>query len=283
MSGPAEEAPRDFQALRALIARRAGSLPKRLAQVAAYALECPDEIAFGTVASIAAEADVQPSTLIRFAHALGYQGFSELQEVFRSRLRERVLDYDERLARMRAHGIGSSKAGLLLGGFLDAAERSIASLRDKIDPERLDAAVDALADADTIYLIGLRRSFPITSYMSYAMGQSGIRNILVDMTAGLGSEQVSFIGPRDVAIAVSFAPYASQTVALVEAACARGARIVTITDTVFSPVAPPAEVVLEVNEANFEGFRSLAATMALAMGLTVGIAARRAERRHEAG
>ena len=283
MSGPAEEAPRDFQALRALIARRAGSLPKRLAQVAAYALECPDEIAFGTVASIAAEADVQPSTLIRFAHALGYQGFSELQEVFRSRLRERVLDYDERLARMRAHGIASSKAGLLLGGFLDAAERSIASLRDKIDPERLDAAVDALADADTIYLIGLRRSFPITSYMSYAMGQSGIRNILVDMTAGLGSEQVSFIGARDVAIAVSFAPYASQTVALVEAACARGARIVTITDTVFSPVAPPAEVVLEVNEANFEGFRSLAATMALAMGLTVGIAARRAERRHEAG
>ena len=283
MSGPAEEAPRDFQALRALIARRAGSLPKRLAQVAAHALECPDEIAFGTVASIAAEADVQPSTLIRFAHALGYQGFSELQEVFRSRLRERVLDYDERLARMRAHGIGSSKAGLLLGGFLDAAERSIASLRDKIDPERLDAAVDALADADTIYLIGLRRSFPITSYMSYAMGQSGIRNILVDMTAGLGSEQVSFIGARDVAIAVSFAPYASQTVALVEAACARGARIVTITDTVFSPVAPPAEVVLEVNEANFEGFRSLAATMALAMGLTVGIAARRAERRHEAG
>ena len=283
MSGPAEEAPRDFQALRALIARRAGSLPKRLAQVAAYALECPDEIAFGTVASIAAEADVQPSTLIRFAHALGYQGFSELQEVFRSRLRERVLDYDERLARMRAHGIASSKAGLLLGGFLDAAERSIASLRDKIDPERLDAAVDALADAETIYLIGLRRSFPITSYMSYAMGQSGIRNILVDMTAGLGSEQVSFIGARDVAIAVSFAPYASQTVALVEAACARGARIVTITDTVFSPVAPPAEVVLEVNEANFEGFRSLAATMALAMGLTVGIAARRAERRHEAG
>ena len=283
MSGPDEEAPRDFQALRALIARRAGSLPKRLAQVAAYALECPDEIAFGTVASIAAEADVQPSTLIRFAHALGYQGFSELQEVFRSRLRERVLDYDERLARMRAHGIASSKAGLLLGGFLDAAERSIASLRDKIDPERLDAAVDALADADTIYLIGLRRSFPITSYMSYAMGQSGIRNILVDMTAGLGSEQVSFIGARDVAIAVSFAPYASQTVALVEAACARGARIVTITDTVFSPVAPPAEVVLEVNEANFEGFRSLAATMALAMGLTVGIAARRAERRHEAG
>ena len=103
MSETAERAPKDFQALRGLIAQRVGALPKRLAQVATYALQNPDEIAFGTVASIAAAAEVQPSTLVRFAHALGYLGFSDLQEVFRSRLRERVLGYDERLARMREH------------------------------------------------------------------------------------------------------------------------------------------------------------------------------------
>src|SRR5262249_2743768 len=101
----ARESPRDFETLRALIVERREVLPKRLAQVAVYALDNPDEIAFGTAASVAGSAAVQPSTLVRFAQAFGYQGFSELQEVFRSRLRERVPSYDERLARMRQHGI----------------------------------------------------------------------------------------------------------------------------------------------------------------------------------
>src|SRR3954453_16367306 len=88
------QSPRDFEALRALIVERRDALPKRLAQVAVYALDNPDESAFGTAASVAGSAAVKPSTLVRFAQAFGYQGFSELQEVFRSRLRERVPSYD---------------------------------------------------------------------------------------------------------------------------------------------------------------------------------------------
>ena len=275
--GELERAPKDYQALRALIAQRGESLPKRLTQVAAYALENPDEIAFGTVASIAGNAEVQPSALVRFSRALGYQGFSELQEVFRSRLRERVLNYDERLTQMREHGISTSKSALVLDGFLEAAERSVAQMRDKVDHEAIDRAVDILAEAETIYLIGLRRSFPITSYMSYAMGKLEIRNILVDALAGLGAEQASFITQRDVVLATSFTPYASETVTLTNAARARGAKIVSITDSVFSPIAPSADVLLEIVEANFEGFRSMAATLALAMTLTVAVAGRRGE------
>ena len=66
-----DASPKDYQALRALIAQRAEDLPRRLMQVAGYALDNPDEIAFGTVASIAAKADVQPSALVRFSRALG--------------------------------------------------------------------------------------------------------------------------------------------------------------------------------------------------------------------
>ena len=66
-----EAAPREFAALRALIGERAATLPRRLTQVATYALQNPDEIAFGTAASIAAHAGVQPSTLVRFSQALG--------------------------------------------------------------------------------------------------------------------------------------------------------------------------------------------------------------------
>ena len=65
--------------------------------MAVFALENPDEIAFGTAASIAERADVQPSTLVRFAQSIGYAGFSDLQAVFRERLRERGSSYEERL------------------------------------------------------------------------------------------------------------------------------------------------------------------------------------------
>ena len=150
-------------------------------QVAGYALENPDEIAFGTVASIAGNAEVQPSALVRFSRALGYQGFTELQEVFRSRLRDRVLNYDERLAQMREHGIADQQVGpgarRLSGSRASARSRSSAT---RSTTRRSSAPSTSWPPAETIYLIGLRRSFPITSYMSYAMGKLGIRNILVD-------------------------------------------------------------------------------------------------------
>lgn len=272
-----ETAPRDFAALRALIAGRAERLPRRLTQVATYALENPDEVAFGTAAGVAAAAGVQPSTLVRFSQALGYQGFSDLQEVFRARLRERVPSYDERLQQLREHGHAASQANVLLDGFAEAASRSIADFRAKADPKAIDRAVDLLAGAETIYLLGLRRSFPITAYMAYAMGKLGIRNILVDGIAGLGSEQTSFITSRDALIAISFTPYASETVALAAAAREKGAKLVSITDSIFSPIAPLADVWLELVEANFEGFRSMAATLALAMTLSVAVAGKREE------
>ena len=254
---------------------RAADLPRRLTQVASYSLEHPDEIAFGTVASIALAATVQPSTLVRFAQSLGYQGFSDLQDVFRSRLRDRILNYDERLEHLRQHDINATKATVIFGGFSEAAEKSLADLREKLDPAKLEEAVETLARADTIYLIGLRRSFPITSYMSYAFGKLGIRNHLVGAMGGLAQEDVSFASPKDVVLAISFTPYASETISLTQAASAKQVPIIAITDSPFSPLAPLAKTWFEVTEANFEGFRSMAATLSLAMTLTVAVAERR--------
>jgi DNA-binding MurR/RpiR family transcriptional regulator len=267
--------PRDFAALKALIAERAAALPRRLTQIAAFALENPDEIAFGTVSSIAEQAEVQPSTLVRLSQALGYQGFSDMQEVFRSRLRDRILNYGERLEQLRQHSLDTSKPNLIFHGFCEASARSIAALGEKLDPADLDRAVDQLARASTIYLIGLRRSFPIASYMAYALGKLGVRAILVDAVGGLAAEQTGFAGPEDAILAISFTPYASETVALARAAAARGVPLVAITDSPFSPLAQLAGQWIEISEANFEGFRSMAATLTLAMTLTVAIAERR--------
>ena len=133
-------APRDFDSLRAELIERRPTLPKRLTQVAAYAIDHPDEIAFGTVASIAAQADVQPSTLVRFAQALGYAGFSEMQKVFRSRLRDGIADYRERLDALKAREADAGSVGLL-EGFCEAAFFSLTRLRSQIDAQQLDRAV----------------------------------------------------------------------------------------------------------------------------------------------
>lgn len=267
--------PRDFPALKALIAERAASLPKRLTQIAGYALDNPDEIAFGTVSSIAQQADVQPSALVRFAQAMGYQGFSGMQEVFRSRLRDRILNYGERLEQLRAHAEESSKPALIFEGFCDASAKSIAALQERIDVQQLDRAVEHLAAAGTIYLLGLRRSYPIASYMAYAFGKLGVRAILVDAVGGLAAEQMTHAAAGDAVLAISFAPYASETVQLAREAARRQVPIVAVTDSPFSPLAQIADPWIEVSEANFEGFRSMAATLTLAMTLTVAIAERR--------
>ena len=275
MTEPATLPPKDFASLKVAIAERATDLPKRLTQIAGFALENPDEIAFGTVSSIAAQADVQPSTLVRFSQAMGYQGFSDMQEVFRSRLRDRILNYDERIQQLRAHALEASKPNVIFHGFCDATEKSIAGFREKLDPAELDRAVEMLAKAETIYLIGLRRSFPITSYMAYAFGKLGVRSILVDALGGLAPEQLTFATPKDAVLAISFTPYASETVSLTEAAAARNVPIAAITDSPFSPLAQTADLWIEVSEANFEGFRSMAATLTLAMTLTVAVAEKR--------
>ena len=99
-------------------------------RAAEYALAHPDEIAFGTVASVAEAAEIQPSALIRFAKALGYNGFSELQEVFRHRLRERWPPYGERLAKLRTEA-PDGPAGLLKR-FSASSALSLAKLDDTV-------------------------------------------------------------------------------------------------------------------------------------------------------
>jgi len=267
-----EALPRDFEALRALILDRRESLPKRIAQVAAYALDNPDEIAFGTAASIASSAGVQPSTLIRFAQHLGYDGFTSLQQVFRERLRERTTSYEERLTVVRGDADDGTSNRRIVDGFLAAASKSIDVMSRNLDDETLDRAIDLLNGAETIYILARRRSYPVASYIAYALGKLGVRSQLIESASGLSPEIISFATPKDAVIAISFSPYASATVEEARVLSANGVPVVAITDSAFSPLAQFARVWFEVAEADFGGFRSLAATMALAMGLTVGVA-----------
>ncbi|OBY06205.1 RpiR family transcriptional regulator [Rhizobium leguminosarum bv. trifolii] len=270
--------PRDFESLRSTIIERKANMPKRLAQVAAFALGNPDEIAFGTTASIAAASDVQPSTLVRLAHHLGYGGFSDLQSIFRERLRDRTLSYEERLVTLEQSS-GDDEDANLLSGFIAAANQSVNRLAATVQSDTFTKAVDILANAETIYLIAKRRSYPLTAHMTYAFSKLNIRHQIVASPNGVDPEMVQFATPKDAAIAASFSPYAADSLNQSQELADRGVPVIAITDSAFSPLAACATQWFEVAEADFAGFRSLSASMALTMALPVAIAERR--RKHQ--
>ncbi|UXN69765.1 MurR/RpiR family transcriptional regulator [Devosia neptuniae] len=270
--------PGDFDALRAAILERKGELPKRLTQVAAYALDHPDEIAFGTAASIAESAEVQPSTLVRFAQHFGFEGFSGLQLLFRARLRERTSSYEDRLRTLEQNGAALAESTTIFNGFAAAAHRSIDALTAAVDPDGFERTVTLLANAETIYLIAKRRSYPISSYMAYAFGKLKVRYQLVGTAAGIDDDMLAMATPRDAAFAISFSPYASESATQARAMAARGIPVVSLTDSAFSPLAECSREWFEVVEADHAGFRSLSASMAFAMALTVSIAEKRRRR-----
>ena len=113
----------------------------------------------------------------------------------------------------------------------------------------------------------------------YQSTRHNVGYLLIDSLAGMSPEALGFGTPRDIVLAVSFTPYASETVTLTALAANHGIPILAITDSAFSPLAQRAELWFEVAEANFEGFRSMAASFALAMTLTVAVAEKRSASR----
>ncbi|GLR67130.1 sugar isomerase [Acidocella aquatica] len=271
----ADSIPRTFEALRNHVIERHGMLPKRLAQVAKFALDHPDEMALNTVAELSAAAGVQPSALVRFAQSLGYSGFSELQGVFRSRLRDRWPDYQERLTKIQNETGGDADSSSVLGRFVETSMRSLARLPESISGEAFDAAVSLLARARTIYILGQRRVFPVAAYLSYMFGKLEMQHVLLDNFGSMIDIQAGSMRANDVLLVITFTPYTPVTVEIANQAAARGVPLVAITDSVFSPIASLTGARLEVVESDLGSFRCLTATLTLAMGLAVVSAERR--------
>ena len=194
-----------FEILKSRIVGAQDTLPKRLAEAAAYVLANPDEIALGTTASISKAAQVQPSTLVRLAHHLGYEGFSDLQQVFRERLMARASSYEERLSRLEAKAPPGTFDGTVMHGFIDAARNSVDRLAAQVSDAEFARVVTVLARARTIYLIARRRSYPLAAHLSYAFGKLGIRAIMVGSTNGIDGE-IADMAQADDAAPVPAAP-----------------------------------------------------------------------------
>ncbi len=247
------------------------ALPKRLRQCADYIAANSDRIAVSTVAELAAGADVPPSALMRFCQIMGFSGYSEMQRLFRDAYVPGWPDYATRLRNLHEAGAGSPTA--LLAEFVEAGRLSLEALAKSADDAALVASVDLLAKAEIVHVIGLRRAFPVATYLAYVFEKMQVPAILHDSVGKL--DHRFSLRRRDALLAITFAPYSDETLALVRDARERGLPVVGLTDRTTSPLVRLSDAALLVPEVDFGAFRSLSATIALALALAVAVGSAR--------
>jgi DNA-binding MurR/RpiR family transcriptional regulator len=253
------------------MAERADTLPKRLRQCADFIARNPDRVAVSTVAELASLAEVQPSAMMRFCQELGFSGFSQMQRLFREEYSRKWPDYATRLENLRASG--ERRPGVLLAEFVEAGRASLENLMTTVDAGMLERAVETLAEAPMIHLVGYRRAYPVASYLAYALEKMAIPCVLHSAVGQLPTGHA--LRPGDAVLAITFAPYSTETVAFAEVARADDHPVVAITDSLSSPLQRLNVLTLVVAELDVGAFRALSATFALAIALAVAIGARR--------
>lgn len=272
----ANRAPQTSEELRAAILDRYEGLSKRLQQIARYVLDEPNAVALETLAVIGERAGVQPSAIVRFAKAIGFDSASQMQKVIRDGLiaGSAVLGYSERVRQFseNTQARTGDRPADVLSEFVEGNVLALNNLRELISATDLRAAVDLIAEAETVYVVGFRRSLPVSSYLAYSLQQLNKRTVFVDGVGGLTRQQIQSIGPNDLLIDVSFHPYADETIQAVQMAITHEAKVLSVSDSLVSPTAKPATLALQVKEAEIRKFRSLAATMCLVQAIVISYA-----------
>jgi len=256
-----------YEELKETIAAAYPRLSPQLQRLSRFALEKPHDLALGTVAAVAQANEVQPSSMIRFANALGFDGFSQMQQVFQSHLVERSAPYRERIRQMRRGGAGGD-AGVL-PRFVGEAIGELQQLEEHVDAERLAAAARILAGAPQVHVLAMRRAFPVACYLAYALNQLELQAHLLDGLGGMLGEVAHTIRPGDALLVASFRNYTPAVVETARACRARGVSVIAITDSALSPLKPAADVCFELGDDSTRPFRSLVAPMCLAQALVV--------------
>jgi len=268
--------PASAEELRAAILVRYESLSKRLQQIARYVLDEPNAMALETLAVLAERTGVQPSAIVRFAKSFGFDGATQMQRLFRDGLLSGTapLGYGERVREFtqNVEGKAVGDPAQVLGEFVEGNILAMQNLGKIVGRDDLASAVKLISQAETVYVAGFRRSSPVAAYLAYSLMQVDKRTVFIDSLGGMSLQQVHAITDKDLLIAVSYHPYAEETVHVVDAAVEQGCKVLSISDSLVSPVAKPATRVLQVREAEIRKFRSLSASMCLAQALVISYA-----------
>jgi DNA-binding MurR/RpiR family transcriptional regulator len=279
---PAEKAPpetsppSDYEGLIRVIHERHEGMSKSYRRIAVYLTQNPNDVAMLSVHAIAERCGVHASNVVRFAQALGFEGFKTLQTLFQKRLSTAAPGFEARVKVLeRELGDREDRSE---GGFLrDLIARDITSLQNllaEVPEADLKKAVTLLEKAEVIYLLGQLRSSPVVDLLRYILTMLGKRCVLLDPSGGLATHMARAIRRTDVLFAISFRFYATEVVNIVDETASRKIPVIAISDSTLSPLAKAASVLFSVPEHEYTFSRSLAAPMCLAQALTIALAAR---------
>ena len=251
------------------------SLPNRLQGIARFALDNPDQMALSTVAEIAGSAGVPPSAIIRFANALGFDGFLPMQRVYRERLVARSATYRERIETLRRHGAADSE---VLPQLLDSAIGELEQLRDHVDPALFRRAAALVVGAQRVYVLAQRRAFPVAAYLAYGLSQLEVPAFLLDSVGGMLRQQVAPLRAGDLLIVASFRNYSSDVVEAAALCHRNGVHVIAFTDQAVSPLAKSATLRFDLGDNLALPFRSLVGPMCAAQALVISVGYAQAEK-----
>ena len=144
------------------IEQQHADLPKRLQEIANFALGHPEAIALSTLAELATETDIATSAFVRFAQTLGFDGFSQMQTVFRQQVRQSWPQYGSRLSEMASVNPADHLEALSV-----SAVDSIKRLSNTVSIDVLQKASQKLAAAETVWLAAGGRAKPVIVYLGY--------------------------------------------------------------------------------------------------------------------
>jgi DNA-binding MurR/RpiR family transcriptional regulator len=276
MTGPAGA--QDYAGLVEALVARKGSLSRRLAQVAQFCLNNPEDVAINNIVALARLIGVAPANITRFAKEMGFAGFSELQEVFRQRLIGPRTSYADRMTALAGGGadldLDLDQPGAVFDTFVQSATHSLLRLHAEIDRAALGRAVDVLADAEAVHVVAARGAFGIGAYALYGLSRVGKRAHLIDNLGAMRAEQAASVGEKDVLLALTFDDYTPETVEVARAVAGRRRQVVAITDNELSPMSGLADPILFVREARLGHFRSQVPALVLCQSIIVSLGRR---------
>ena len=209
-----------------------GKLSKGHKLLAAYITDNYDRAAFLTASKLGEAVGVSESTVVRFATHLGYKGYPEFQDALQDQVRGK-LDSMQRME-VTYGRIGQSK---ILEAVLKGDEEKIHSPLEKMAQNAFELAVDTILQAKNIYVIGLRSCAPLASFLAFYLTMM-FENVHLLQTNSANEifEQMLRIGKEDVMIGISFPRYSMRTLKALEFANNRSAKVITLTDSIHSPM-----------------------------------------------
>lgn len=247
------------------------TLSKGQKQLAAYITENYDRAAFITASKMGRIVGVSESTVVRFAYALGYDGYPELQKSLQELIRNKLTSVQ------RIQLTGDLQPNDVLRSVLKSDVSNIRATIDSIDNASFNAAINALLEAKKVYIVGLMSAAPLAQFLAYYLGFVMDNVVVVSGAMGNIYEDLFRISSEDVCIGISFPRYSNRTIDALDFARGKDATIIAITDSISSPIAEKAEHAL-IARSDMAGFAdSLVAPLSLINAIIVACSLRRRE------